>query len=412
MAASKTFPTRKRSALKTAAGGLTGLLLLIFSGSTQAVMLGAGFTGSWFNPESNGQGFQLQILPDGRALAVWHTHDNDGEQMWLLGDAPVNGDRVTMSLNRPVGLSFDQRDGQGPTMDAFGILTLQFDDCNSGSASWDSDHPGFSSGNMDIIRLTNTAGIECTGAAVDNLGTNAPVRNFMVELVGEKAADPDSDVRARYALRPGQMGFGIDASNLPAADYALAIDGTTRGTLNASSHGDETSLVFSSHPEEDEQLLDFDPYGKLIELVKDDETLFSAMLTPDLADPGSGQAPPFTPRETEIEVELEPTGLAPGASAEVELEQHADRVKFKVEVEDVPPGTYEMWTGGQLRGTLEVADDGDDVEGEIRFRNPADSGELPLDFNPIGQWISIEQDGDIYLEGQFVHLPETNARDN
>lgn len=42
-------------------------------------------SGSWFDPERNGEGAVLHLLPDGRAMHYTFGFDNEGRQHWLLG---------------------------------------------------------------------------------------------------------------------------------------------------------------------------------------------------------------------------------------------------------------------------------------------------------------------------------------
>ena len=47
-------------------------------------------SGSWYDPARNGEGFHIEILPDGQALAIWFTYpgdtdNNETRQAWILG---------------------------------------------------------------------------------------------------------------------------------------------------------------------------------------------------------------------------------------------------------------------------------------------------------------------------------------
>ena len=46
-------------------------------------------SGVWFNPESTGEGFVVEVIEDGRGVVYWFTYaaDGSGEQVWLTGDA-------------------------------------------------------------------------------------------------------------------------------------------------------------------------------------------------------------------------------------------------------------------------------------------------------------------------------------
>jgi len=105
--------------------------------------------------------------------------------------------------------------------------------------------------------------------------------------------------------------------------------------------------------------------------------------------------------ETEIETNLNNSGPDSDASGEAEYEEETDRTEFKVEAEDLDPGTYDLVVADTTRGELEVGDGEDGTEGEIEFKNPSESGHPLLDFDPRGKHVEVAQDGTVYLEVDF-----------
>ena len=62
----------------------------------------------------------------------------------------------------------------------------------------------------------------------------------------------------------------------------------------------------------------------------------------------------------------------------------------------MPLGAYTLRVGGIARGTIQVSDTVDGIQGEIDFTTGSpDPDELPLDFDPRGQLIEV-------LEGTTV----------
>jgi len=385
------------------------LASLVWVSSGYAIMISGGFTGNWFNPETSGQGFQLQVLPDGRAVAFWFTYDANGNQVWLIGDSQIQGNTLEMQMSQPVGATFGPGfDPEDVELVPFGTLTLTFGDCNSGMATWASSNPDFGSGQMSLQRLSSSAGVRCTGSLADNNSGFSELIDFRVPLLNE-GTFPLGSGHADYESRPGNIDFDVEIEDVPVGDYTLLVDGIARGTIQVVNvdDGTEGEIEYSSPQDGDDLLLDFDPLGALIEVAEGSNVLFSAVLEPgnggddggDDNGGGSDNAPPFG--NTETEVDLINTGLDPDASGDVELEQRSDRVEFDVEIEDLDTGTYELWVGGALRGQIEVFVTADGTEGELEFRNPVETGKLPLDFNPIGEMITIEQAGSVFLEVQF-----------
>jgi hypothetical protein len=105
--------------------------------------------------------------------------------------------------------------------------------------------------------------------------------------------------------------------------------------------------------------------------------------------------------ESETEVRLVNTGPDPDADGEAEFETEEDRTEFKVEVEDLDPGRYDLRVGDTVEGTIKVGTTDDGTEGEIEFRDPAETGHPQLTFDPRGQHVSVEQNGTVYLEADI-----------
>jgi len=71
--------------------------------------------------------------------------------------------------------------------------------------------------------------------------------------------------------------------------------------------------------------------------------------------------------------------------------------RLEILIEDVPMGDYEVVVGGVDEGVLTVGrDEFGATVGSVLFTANEDTG-LPLDFDPIGQSIEIEQDGVVYF---------------
>ncbi len=120
-------------------------------------------SGSWFDPAHNGEGWTVEELPDGRALVYWFTYDAQGEQAWMVGEAPAHGARVVVESNlRPVGTRFGAAfDPAQVQRVPWGTLEFEFSDCNTGVASYTSTQSQFGSGTLRPVRLSTVAGTTC-----------------------------------------------------------------------------------------------------------------------------------------------------------------------------------------------------------------------------------------------------------
>jgi hypothetical protein len=129
-------------------------------------------TGSWYNPATSGQGFEIEIYPDvgdptqGILFAGWFTYDASGlhSQRWLALTGPASAQIPTSNLQ-----IYDVEGGNFAMPPALppgyplGIATLQFSDCNSGSVVYQ-----FSDGRSGIVPLVRlTPNVNCTPAGDD-----------------------------------------------------------------------------------------------------------------------------------------------------------------------------------------------------------------------------------------------------
>ncbi|MDJ0652792.1 MAG: S8 family serine peptidase [Xanthomonadales bacterium] len=163
----------------------------------------ASFSGAWYDPTHDGEGFLVEILDgaafgvEGRvALVYWFTYNPQGEQAWMVGLGQVVGNRVEFTeALRPVGARF------GPAFDpddvdrtVWGSFTIEFNSCDSASMSYQGP---WGAGSQDLIRLWSIDGVDCGQTARKVLGgslTGAwfdPDRDgegFLIDVIGPNTA--------------------------------------------------------------------------------------------------------------------------------------------------------------------------------------------------------------------------------
>lgn len=124
-----------------------------------------GLSGTWFDPDTAGQGFLMDLFPAGEALQIfvaWFTYaqsePDPGEvstfgtiqHRWFTASGEVDGNlaELTITANRG-GVFNDAREtSSGPV----GTMAIEFRDCTSASLSFAFD--GGPSDTIDIVRLT------------------------------------------------------------------------------------------------------------------------------------------------------------------------------------------------------------------------------------------------------------------
>lgn len=137
--------------------GMSGAVV-VGKGMAEPFAINFGITGSWYDPETDGQGFSIEVVPSQNVLVVyWFTYQAPvakGEvatQMWLQGAGEIAGNTATVPLQQPVDGLFD--DPQPPQFPSWGSATFTFTSCNSGIVDYESDAEKVS-GSINIERIT------------------------------------------------------------------------------------------------------------------------------------------------------------------------------------------------------------------------------------------------------------------
>ena len=175
--------------------------------------LSGDYSGQWFDPNQSGQGIVVDVIhPDANnnraVLLTWFVYV-DGQPTWVQGAGipkAGSGDQsgaVIVPMNQVAifkGTSFPL--GQAAaTGSVWGSITLTFANANTGTMSWTSSYPGFSSGSMQITHF------------------------LPVGLPSQDAAG--ARIRACYSgnwFNPAQSGHGFEFEVIPASPPVLAVD--------------------------------------------------------------------------------------------------------------------------------------------------------------------------------------------
>lgn len=119
-----------------------------------------GFSGAWFDPAHNGEGFVVQVLEDDRAIVYWFTYTADGDQRWLLGTGTIVGTRIVVAdLYDASGGRFGENyDPRQVRLAARGSLEIAFRNCSEAVVNYLVDGAG---GHQSLTRLTQLHGYRC-----------------------------------------------------------------------------------------------------------------------------------------------------------------------------------------------------------------------------------------------------------
>ncbi len=123
-------------------------------------------SGSWYNPDRNGEGFVVQIADAGEGsifVVYWFTYDMGG-QAYLIGAVPFadGASEVVVPMQITGGTDFGQAfDPDEVVRRDWGTVRFSFSSCNEGMAEYQSTI-GFGSGILPLQRLTLPDGLSCT----------------------------------------------------------------------------------------------------------------------------------------------------------------------------------------------------------------------------------------------------------
>jgi len=140
----------------------------IETGSAKAATFAiqAAHTALWYNPDENGHGLSVYVLDNNKILVIWYVYDDVGKPLWLLGVGTHDGFTATLDVNQFSGAQFPPNFNATDVIGtAWGTFQLSFSDCDNGLFSWQPvNTQQFPTGQMNVVRLTNTLGLSCSSA--------------------------------------------------------------------------------------------------------------------------------------------------------------------------------------------------------------------------------------------------------
>jgi len=124
--------------------------------SPQVVDINAGMDGAWFDPDTPGQGFFIDVHPDpggGNFIFVsWFTFGEDtaSGQRWLTAQGSFEGSFAEIDVFETTGGSFD--DPQEVNIVKVGAMTIDFTDCSNALLTYSLTDNG-AEGDIEISRV-------------------------------------------------------------------------------------------------------------------------------------------------------------------------------------------------------------------------------------------------------------------
>jgi len=188
-----------------------------------------------------------------------------------------------------------------------------------------------------------------------------------------------------FVSNKAQSFFTIKTSHMTPGTYDVVVNGAIVDTLTVDATG-SGSVTHRTKVKKNGGPLPYDPRGSILSVQTTGIDLLTATV-------------PATPAEAQAKIQfttdLANLGVIAG-SGEATFQSRFGRMQFRVEVEDMPEGVYDLMVGGVKVGEIAVDATG---RGEIDFDSRPSSDDddpgldLPLTFDPRGQTLSVEQSG-------------------
>jgi len=130
-----------------------------------------GLNGSWYNHDTNGQGFFVEVFPElGTMFVAWFTYDTtfaDGDETavvgepnhrWLTAQGPYTGTTGELEIYLTSGGIFNQ--DNAVDISPAGTLTIDFDDCRRAEVTYELDGSGLA-GTIPLTRISGSTVAFC-----------------------------------------------------------------------------------------------------------------------------------------------------------------------------------------------------------------------------------------------------------
>lgn len=218
----------------------------------------------------------------------------------------------------------------------------------------------------------------------------------------------ESETRGRVSLRyleqNNQDRFIAHFLGLERGDYEFFVDGQLVDEISLNK-GRSTQRTFRlwkgmhaakknpkiGHGNDKNKVLDFDPRGLVVDVVREDEIIFSGEMLAQIEGINGVQI-------GEASLDLTSTGLDVDATGSALLSLDEEGVlSLTVEVGDLPAGDYDVLVGGTNRGTLTVTGAEPGSTRTLVFASEPEADELLLDFDVFGQTVEVRQGANSYF---------------
>lgn len=140
--------------------------LIFISFDAHPIKIDRHMTGAWYNRNQDGHGFNIEVISETRSVFYWYVYNPDGTPTWLVGTGSNEDGRISGVAYHNTGMRWGVFDPTERTQERWGVVNIDFLDCNHATASYQSDDLSeqtipFGWGSIDIERLTYVHKSKC-----------------------------------------------------------------------------------------------------------------------------------------------------------------------------------------------------------------------------------------------------------
>ncbi len=160
-------PYQASQVIKTNLATLADLAGVV-TGESSGQPITSAHSGLWYNQAQSGHGYTVLVLPDNRINLQWYVYDNQGNQAWLIGTGTYEENSHQATVDMAItdnGFFPPNFDADEVSIALWGTLTIEFDGCHSGLATWQptDDYSQYAAGSMPVTRLASMKDLtDCT----------------------------------------------------------------------------------------------------------------------------------------------------------------------------------------------------------------------------------------------------------
>lgn len=140
---------------------LLAVLFLFHTFTSYAFEVNPNLSGSWYNSNQSGHGLSIEVISKDVTVIYWYVYNPDGKPTFLIAVGEnQEGGRIEATAYHNTGMVWGEFNPATRMETKWGVITLDFSDCNNGSLSWRSDNLSvqpipFGEGTTSIQRLAS-----------------------------------------------------------------------------------------------------------------------------------------------------------------------------------------------------------------------------------------------------------------